>query len=96
MELIKTEEGEIIFRSYCMESCEVDDWCVEPYCEKCGNLEDCYIDFGDASDGMSEAWFVPVCKLCGSILPNQRKMLRKIPKSGKNKQFSVGKPKTYK
>jgi hypothetical protein len=74
IKLKKTAEKEIIFRSYCMETCEVCDWCVEPYCENCGNLEDRQIDFGNESSGMTEAWYVPVCKLCGSVLPNQRKI----------------------
>ena len=77
MELKKTEDGEIIFRSYCMESCEVGNWCVEPYCVKCGNIEENQIDFGDAGDGMTEPWYVPVCKSCGCVLPNQRKLIRK-------------------
>ena len=73
-ELKKTDGGEIIFRSFCMESGEVCDWCVEPYCEKCGHLADSHIDFGDASEGMTETWYIPVCKLCGCLLPNQRKI----------------------
>ena len=77
MELKKTVEGEIIFRSYCLESGEVGDWCVEPYCEKCGSLEDSQVDLGDASQGMTEAWFIPACCLCGNVLPNQRKIVWK-------------------
>ena len=76
-ELKKTVGGEIIFRSYCVESGEVGDWCVEPYCEKCGSLEDCYVDLGDASEGMSEVWYIPTCKLCGRVLPKQQKNIRK-------------------
>ena len=76
IKLKKTAEGEIIFRSYCMETCEVCDWCVAPHCENCGHLEDHQIDFGDAGSGMTEAWYIPVCKLCGSILPSQRKIFK--------------------
>jgi hypothetical protein len=74
IKLRKTANGEIIFRSYCMESGEVGDWCVTPYCEKCGDLEERQIDFGDAAGGLTEAWYVPVCRLCGNVLPNQRKI----------------------
>jgi len=77
MELKKNDKGSIIFRSYCMESGEVDDWCVEPYCEKCGSLEDDRIDLGDAGEGMTEVWYIPVCRLCGRVLPNQQKIEKK-------------------
>jgi len=78
MELKKTVEGEIIFRSYCLESCEIGDWCVEPFCENCGNLNDLQIDFGDSGEGMTEEWYVPVCKICGRLLPNQRKIIKSM------------------
>ena len=74
MALKKTDRGDIIFRSYCMETGEVGNWCVEPYCEKCGNLRDDQIDLGDTSEGMTEAWYIPICRLCGRVLPNQRKI----------------------
>ena len=73
-EFKKVDREAIIFRSYCMESGEVGDWCVEPYCEKCGNLAEDQVDLGDTSEGMTEAWYIPVCGVCGRVLPHQEKI----------------------
>ena len=67
----------MIFRSYCMETGEVGDWNVEPYCEKCGDIGNDQIDWGDIGEGMAEAWYIPVCRLCGRVLPNQQKIEKK-------------------